>query len=377
MQRKTPDSKVVAGALAVLAAFLVLLPAVGQEGLPAVGQEGPPPALVVTAPAVLEPITEKIELPGTVLPVRDSVVASEVEGRVAERAVENGQQIDRADILVRLDSSRLRQDLAVAEAQLAEVEAQLELSVIRENRARELHEGEVLSEHDLDEAMFSRQALASRRTATRAYIASIEDDIERTEIRAPFSGVITDLFTEVGEWVARGGAVVRLSDLDTLEIRLSVPERYYSMLHDKAETRVRIEALPHVELTGRVFSIVPLADGYSRAFPVLVRAKNPGGSVGAGMLCTVEVELTSGEPALLVPKDAIVRHAQREVLFVVEDGAVKLVPVRTGRADGERVEVFGELEVGTEVVVRGNERLMPGQPVQLDTSQGSTAPTHD
>ena len=63
--------------------------------------------------------------------MRDSVVASEVEGRVAERAVENGKRVDRSDILVRLDSSRLRQDLAVAEAQLAEVEAQLELSVIR------------------------------------------------------------------------------------------------------------------------------------------------------------------------------------------------------------------------------------------------------
>ena len=115
MQRSRPDSIVAVGALVVVAALFVPVHAEGQKG--------PPPALVATAPAVEELITEKIELPGTVLPVRDSVVASEVEGRVAERAVENGRRVDRADVLVRLDSSRLRQDLAVAEAQLAEVEA--------------------------------------------------------------------------------------------------------------------------------------------------------------------------------------------------------------------------------------------------------------
>ena len=122
--------------------------------------------------------------------------------------------------------------------------------------------------------------------------------------------------------------------------------------------------------TKRAFALVPRADRDARTFPVLIRADNPGSRVAAGMLAQVELTLHAGEPALLVPKDAIVRQAQSEFVYIVAEGVAQPVPVKSGRASGDRIEVFGELQPGQSVVVRGNERLAPGQQVRVDRTGG-------
>jgi len=340
---------------------------------PAVSQEGPPPALVVTAPVVAESIHETVELPGTVRPIRDSVVASEVAGRVASRAVENGDRVSRGQVLIRLDATRLLKDLDRVRAELDDAEAQLELASIQERRALELYEQEILSQGEMDEAVARRQSLEGRATATEARIASIEDDIARTGIRAPFTGIVTAVHAEVGEWIETGGRVIRLADLSTVEIRLEVPEDYYVRLTAGSAAPAVVDALPGVPLDGTIFAVVPDANRDARTFPVLVRAANPDGRVGAGMLARVTLTLTGGEKALLIPKDAVVRQAQHEIVFVVESDTARAVTVRTGRAMGSRVEVEGDLAEGDSVVVRGNERLSPGQRVAVGSPDGTHA----
>jgi len=340
---------------------------------PISSQEGPPPALVVTAPVVAESITETVELPGTVRPIRDSVVASEVAGRVASRAVENGDRVSKGQVLIHLDATRLSKDLERVRAELDDAEAQLELALIQERRALDLFEQEILSQGEMDEAVARRQSLVGRASATEVRIASIEDDIARTEIRAPFAGIVTAVHTEVGEWIGRGGRVIRLADLSTVEIRVEVPETYYVRLTAGSAAPAVVDALPGLSLDGTIFALVPDADRDARTFPVLVRAANPGGRVAAGMLARVTLTLTGGEEALLIPKDAVVRQAQHEMVFVVESDTVRAVTVRTGRAMGNRVEVLGELGEGDLVVVRGNERLSPGQRVTVGSAGGTHA----
>jgi RND family efflux transporter MFP subunit len=218
-----------------------------------------------------------------------------------------------------------------------------------------------------------RQSLDGRESATEARIASIEDDIARTQIRAPFAGIVTRIHTEVGEWIPTGGAVVSLADLSTVEIRLEVPEQYYVRLTPGSAAPARVDALPGLTLDGKIVAVVPSADPGARTFPVVVRAANPDGRVGAGMLARVALGLAGHDEALLVPKDAVVRQAQHEIVFVVEDATVRAVTVRTGRSTGNRVEVEGELAEGDLVVVRGNERLTPGQRVAVGTTGGSPA----
>ncbi|MDX1388611.1 MAG: efflux RND transporter periplasmic adaptor subunit [Acidobacteriota bacterium] len=346
----------------VVATWIVLLLGGGI-----LAQEGPPPAIVETSTVTSERITESVELAGTVRAVLDSLVASEVDGRVADRRVENGDRVSKGQALIGLDSARLDKSLAFARAEEDEVAALLELAERQEKRARELYEDEVVSIHDLDQAVSNRQSLEGRLEGIRVRIASIEDDIARTRIRAPFSGVVTEIHTEVGEWISQGDPVVRLSSLSTLEIELDVPERYFPLLTRGDAATATIEAMPGVTLEGEVFALVPRADSDARTFPVIIRAPNPGGAVGGGMLARVSLSLASGSNVLLVPKDAIVRQAQRQMVFIVDGGTVRAVSVRTGRSTGSRVEVSGELDAGDEVVIRGNERLAPGQSVHVET----------
>jgi RND family efflux transporter MFP subunit len=334
-------------------------------------QEEPPPALVVTSSVTAESLAESIELPGTVRPVRDSLVASEVDGRVASREVDGGERVRRGEVLARLDTTRLENDRDIARADKAEAEAQLALARRQEARAVELHRDSVLSDRDLDEAVSRREALEARIASLAARIANIEGDISRATIRAPFGGLVTEVHCEMGEWVAQGDPVVRLSSLETLEIVVEVPERYFPALSTGQATPATVDALPEVRLDGRIHALVPRADAEARAFPVIVRAPNPRGRVGAGMLARVRLDLGSGRTALLVPKDAIVRQAQQEMVFLVEGDQVRAVTVRTGRAVGSRVEVTGDLQAGQSVVVKGNERLMPGQKVRVEEARAS------
>lgn len=333
-------------------------------------QQGPPPAIVVTEPVRRETITQAVELIGDVAPIRDSRVASEVDGRVVSRPVENGDRVALGQELLRLDAKRLENELERVKAQLVDVEAQRELATIQERRARELFDKEILSPRELDESVATLRSLEGRADATRAAIAAIEIDLERSRIRAPFAGVVTDFGVEVGEWVSRGAWVARLADLDTIEIRLELPEQYFRHVRREAEAPVTVDAYPGLTLDGSVFSVVPRADSEARSFPVVVRAANPQGKIGAGMLARVRLTLDTSEAVMTVPKDAIVRQAQREMLWVIEGDVARAVAVRTGRGSGDRVEVIGELAVGDRVVIRGNERLSPGQPVILQAHDG-------
>ena len=203
-------------------------------------------------------------------------------------------------------------------------------------------------------------------------IESIKDDLERSTIRAPFAGVVTELYTEVGQWLRQGEPIARLADFETIEITVDLPERYYSQVTRGASAISTLTSLPGLVLDGQVFAIVPQVESAARSFPVLIRASNPGQVVAAGMLAQVRLSLGASEEALLVPRDALVVGQMGEVVYKVEGDTATAVPVESGRASGMLVEIHGEgLAPGDKVIVRGNERLMPGQKiVEADDDAG-------
>jgi RND family efflux transporter MFP subunit len=345
-------------------AGLALSGVLSIDSLPA--QDGPPVALVVTAKVTSESIDESVELLGTVWPIIDSLVAAEIEGLVSARKVENGDRVVKGQALLHLDAARLNRDLEMAMASKAETEARLANASRQEGRARELFEKKILEARLLDQTITERMVQEGRLNQIEARIASIREDIERMVIRAPFSGVVTEIHIELGEWIARGATVVRLADLDTVEVRLDVPERHFPLLTRGAPAGVQLDALPSLKLDGRIFALVPQADPDSHTFPVRIRASNPGRKVGAGMLARVMLSLSKNTRAIMVPKDAIVRHAQQTMVYILEGDQVKLVPVSLGRTSGNLVEVDGEIAPDDMVVVRGNERLAPGMKVRVD-----------
>lgn len=351
----------------------------------AVGAALVTPVLVIpmVAPAAAQPgglvrYTEVLEhrvrgtiaLPGTVESRKSSVVAAEVEGLVVAMEVQEGDRVQKGQALARLRTIFLELELQAAQGRLKEAKARLDLAESKLRRASELFEESIISQDEQDDASSEYTAWQGRVDQTEAQIASLEVALDRCVIRAPFSGIIVLERTEVGQWINEGGPVVEMVAPGELEVRVETPERYYDQVRRDVEATVRFAALPGLEVRGRVSRVIPRADAQARSFPVKVVIPNPDGRIGVGMLAEVSLPAGREYEALLVPKDALVRQGGGEVIFRVNgDDTVEPVPIESRQGIGAWVVVDGPLAAGDRVVVRGNERLVPGQPVQSEPQE--------
>ena len=326
--------------------------------------QGEAPSPVRFTEVEQRPVQRSVSLTGSVESRTASLVASEVEGLVAEIVAREGDALRVGDPMVRLRATNLELRLRASAGQLKEARARLELSERNLERAQDLLEDGVISQGDYDDAISEFTAWQGRIDALNAEIERIEVDLDRSTIRAPFRGVVVRERTDVGEWVDVGDPVMELVALDRLEVLVEVPERYFPNLQAGAQASVAFESIPGLEVEGRVSAIIPRADAQSRTFPVRIRIPNQGGRIGVGMLARVSMPLGETYQALLVPKDAIVSQGPMRVVYRVNgDDTVETVGVQVGQGIGSWVTVEGELQSGQRVVTRGNERLMPGQKV--------------
>ncbi|MCZ6879110.1 MAG: efflux RND transporter periplasmic adaptor subunit [Acidobacteria bacterium] len=335
-----------------------LVPLLGQSG------EG---VLIRFTEVRSQLIKPSVQLPGTVESRLVSTVAGEISGLVESFRAREGQVVKQGQVLAQLRRTSLELRLRAAVAQLKEDAARQKLAERTLERARELSEGGVYSQQQLDDALFEFSAWQGRLERLTAEIEQFQHNIEQTTIRAPYDGVVVRENTQVGEWLEAGGAVVELLSLEQLEVSLDLPERYFAGLRMKTPVRISFESLPGVEFDGQVQSIIPRADPQARTFPIKLSLSNPQGRIAVGMLARVTLPI--GEPYMgtLVPKDAVVTQGTQQFVFLLsEDDSVGRTAVRTGVGVGQWVQVEGPLQSGDKVVIRGNERLQDGQKVRAE-----------
>ncbi|MCB2185512.1 MAG: efflux RND transporter periplasmic adaptor subunit [Deltaproteobacteria bacterium] len=336
--------------------------------------QGPPPALVVLGRVVSQEVESQVTLTGTAAAHRLVVVASQVEGLVARGAVEEGQAVAEGQLLVKLRDERLNLQLQEAEADLTENRANLAQVERDLDRQRTLFSTKAVPLKTLEDIRTQAarlEAAASRLTARRDHLRV---DLGDTQIRAPRAGVVVKRLAWRGEWVEKGGEICRLAVLDPIKAEVQVPERYVPHLAPGQAARVRADALPGREFPGEIAAVIPAGDLESRAFPVQVRVANPAAALLPGMLVRVTFRVGRPHAALLVPKDAVVIFENSHSVFTVADNVARQVPVKVIAAHGDLWEVEGALEAGQAVVVRGNERLRPGQGVKAVESLDSRTP---
>jgi RND family efflux transporter MFP subunit len=193
----------------------------------------------------------------------------------------------------------------------------------------------------------------------QAKVQRLRNDVQKTVIRSPISGFITHRYAEVGQWVERGGRLAEIIDLAAVLVRVPVHERDIRLVQVGDAALVTLDALPNRTFTGRVKYVTPQADLASRTFPVKIEVPNtPDHTIKAGMFARVTLRTGAVQPSVFVPKDAVVRRASGQVVFVVEDARARLVPIKPGRTHKGLIEVVeGQLRPGEAVVVTGNELL--------------------
>jgi len=327
--------------------------------------QAPPAAPVVVEEVREETLQKPVTLVGAVEPDKRSTIASEIEGLVESMPAKQGAFVKKGDTIAKFNTRTLEIDLNEAKANKRESQARYNLAKKNLDRFQELEKKGVASIQQLQGAESEKSAWGARISQSQAQIDGYAYDIEKSRISAPFSGYITEEFTEIGQWVQKGGPVVELIDIEVAEINIDMPERYISKVKKGLKVNVNFDALPDLKLEGEITSLVPQADRESRTFPVKIMLDNKEGIIKSGMVARVFFPI--GEPATvkLVPKDAIVTQNNANFIYIVNEGTAQPLPISTGMAYEDRIEVIGPVQTGQLVVVKGNERLMPNQPVKI------------
>ena len=328
-------------------------------------EKGPPAALVKVAEVTKVEIAPQVQLIGTAQPSLTSVIASDIEGIVVKFDVSEGDFVKKGAVLARLEDTLLQIELKGAKANKADTEAQLRRARADLKRSSKLLETQTIADKQYTDDLAEVQSLEARVTRLEAEIEHTQDSIAKKVIHAPFSGFVVEEHTEVGQWVQKGGPIVTVADLSIMNILVEVPERYVPKLVLGGSTQVQVDALNPETFKGKIAAIIPVGDSASRTFPIKVSVENSENQIKGGMLCRVNLAIGKSEPVLAVPKDAVVNVGQKHLVYVVREGAAQPLPVELGNASDSMIEVKGLLEPGMLVVTRGNERLRPGQPVQI------------
>ncbi len=327
--------------------------------------KGPPPALVEVAKVLEKDIASRITLIGTAEPWLETVVAAEENGLVRKMPVDEGDYVKKGRLLCEQNTTQLSLGIQAAMAAVAEAEV-LQAQAQREwERRKMLFSIESISEKSYEDSQFLAEASTKKVARLRAELHVLKDKLIKRKIKAPVSGFVVERHALVGQWLGEGDPVVTLAMLNPIRVMVPVPERYVSALTTGDPCRVIFDALPGRTFKGIIAAVIPRADEATRTFPIRIEISNPDGRIKGGMLGRATLPI--GEPynALLVPKDALVLSEEGKSVYVVNAQSVRIVPVRTGHALGPLIEVEGVLKAGQEIVVRGNERLMPGQAVRI------------
>lgn len=321
---------------------------------------GPPPAPVVVANAVRRELAPYTWYAGTVISRNDARMAAEVAGRLVWVA-DVGTHLGAGEVVARLDDALLKRLLAEQKAAVASHSARLKFLNKDVTRLSRLAKQNNAAQSQLDKAIADRGVSRAELAAARARVEYTREQLDRTEMRAPFDGVVAERFKQAGEWSDSGKEVVRLVDPGTLEIQTRVPVGTLAQVTRGSELQLRSARR---EATATVQSIVPVGDDRSRLYELRLAPK--AGDWSAGQTVRVAIPTAAAREVIAIPRDALVlRRDGTRVFRVKEDNTAEVVIVSTGIAAGDFIEVEGGIRAGDRVVVRGGERLRPGQPVAI------------
>ena len=301
---------------------------------------------------------------GTVVSRADARLSAEVAAPI-EWIAEPGTVVAKGETVARLDAARIGLTLRDNEAAVRRLEANVALLRTQRDRLQTLAVQQVVSRNQIDEAE-SRLAMAEQELE-QARVARDRARLERARasIRAPFAGQVAERLRMTGEFVAIGDPLVRLVDTRSVEVVARAPLAAASLLARGGRVRVLDGAR---EVASEIRSVVPVGDERSRMLELRVALAREAWPIGAA----VQVELPSGPVyrGVTVPRDAVVQRRDEAYVFRIgRDGTAERVSVRPGPGRADRVEVDGDLAAGDRIVIRGAERLQPGQRVEIQRSE--------
>lgn len=314
--------------------------------------KAPEPAkvTVVVAPVKQVRLERSVSAVGTLRSHDSVMLRPEISGRIAEINFAEGGQVEKGQVLVRLDDS-------VAKARVQQARANVRLAGSQHRRAVELSKQGFVSSQARDEA-------ASNLAVQQAAVALAEAELEKTVIQAPFDGLAGLRTVSVGDYVGPGTDLVPIEAIDPLNLDFRIPELFLGSVTQGSRLQVSFDALAGAGREGSVGAISPLVDVGGRSLLLRANVPNPDGLLRPGLFARVHLELAEAQ-GLVVPETALAPSGDAQYVFRVREGVVERLMVRIGQRADAHVEITEGLSEGDEVVVSGLQKVRDGLEVEV------------
>lgn len=335
----------------------------GGDEAGASAQSSQPPAAVVVASVTKMTMEPHTILPGTVLSMSDSVIASETTGKVLSVALV-GDIVKLGDTLAQIDPENAKQLLAQRAAAVARLSSLYQYH--KDYFARvNLEESKLgIPEIGIAELRSNMETAKADMQSAQAALSSAELNLSRTYIKAPFSGRVVSQSIQQGEYAQIGSPVVRLVDTENLEVSARVPAALVQPIEPGSLLEISGTGK---EIKAPLRALVPVGDAISRTMELRVELVNSGLLVGSAV--RVRLPSAQAKEVVAIPRDAVILRTNAQYIFVVDqNGVASRRDVELGFAQGTMIEAIGDIAVGDTVIIRGGERLRDGQTVSWDKS---------
>ncbi len=312
---------------------------------------GPPPVTVEATKVVTSPMPQTIVAVGSLRSDESVTLRPETAGRISEITFQEGQRVAKGAPLVKLDA-------AIPQAEVAQARANLTLAKSKFDRAVDLAQRNYISGQAKDEA-------ENNYRVAEASVQLAQAKLAKTELRAPFSGIIGLRSVSVGDYVKEGADLVNLEAIDPLKVDFRVPETYLRQIQVGQALQVTLDALPGKSYSGKVVAVNPLIDAAGRSVVIRAQVGNQDTALRPGMFARVRLITKDQADAMVVPEQALVPQGSDQYVFKVMDGKVVRVKVDTGQRRDSKVEVLSGLAAGDVVVTAGQLKIRDGSAVRI------------
>jgi len=308
-------------------------------------------------------VSSYITATANLVPEDEVKVLAEAEGRLTRLLVEEGDQVDRGQLLATLlrDEAEIRVNKARLTADNAEMAFE---------RATRVFTQDLISQEEFDKTTMDYRIAQQELAEARWLLA-------KTEIRAPFDGRVTLRTCTLGEHVRPGDELFVVTDFDPLIARIYLPEREVLDLDLGRDVRMTLKADRDIDFDGRILRISPVVDTSTGTVKVTVAALRPPAQVRPGAFVTVDVTRDTHSNTMLLPREAVVRELKKAHVFVALDGVVEKRDVDLGMEEDEDIEILSGISAGDSVVVAGQGSLEDGAAIKVLAEDGEAQAAAD
>ena len=336
--------------------------------LPAVAAEGPPPAKVVLGVVETEVVAETQSSIGVLYYERKSDVSTDVASLVDTVLVEQGDRVAKGDVLVRLDTELLELEISLTATRIKQIGLRVENTQKNLNRIEKMYQEAGVSEKVLDDALYDYEDVVKEKLIIEDRMKELLINRDRSTVRAPFDGIVLSKNIEAGGWAPQGKGLITVGSSADLYVRAPVAEHLLQFVEIGQQMPVVINAFAR-EVTGTLVNIDPVADVKTKN--VFLKINIPHQPlVAENMSATVMVSSSAKRELRTLKRAALVKFQGKDFVYTVKEDKAAIVPVHIVAYLGDRIGVDdAHIVAGMQVVVEGNERLRPDQPVTVSGAE--------